>query len=78
MLEINEVLYRKQEDTDQVAINIAQALKVEDIQVFHRLSPDANAGIIGKFTSRRKREEKKKCLIKGNTYEDYNEISWIE
>ena len=59
MLEINVLPYRKQEDTDQVAINVARALKVEDIQIFHRLSPDANAGIIGKFTSRRKREEKR-------------------
>ena len=61
MLEINEVLYRKQEDTDQIVINIAQALKVElseeVIQVFHRLTSAANAGIIVKFTSRRKREE---------------------
>ena len=61
MLEINEVPYRKQEETDQIVINIAQALKVEltkeDIQVFHRLSPDANSGVIVKFTSRRKKEE---------------------
>ena len=61
MLEINEVPCRKQEDTNQIVTNIAQALNVEltkeDLQVSHRFSPDANSGIIVRFTSRRKREE---------------------
>ena len=60
MLELYGIPTTKNENTDPIVHQIASKLNVEinehDIDISHRLSSSFNAGIIAKFSNRRKCE----------------------